>query len=150
MTRPSCPGGRMRPPAGSGFGRRCQELSRGSWGSAMGRRASHREPAKTARPALSTAPLRCLACMRRSPGRPPRRILRPGGLTLQGLLGPRDICVSSIFFVQSFQVSRSKIASFRYDRDDRADGRRAKSFILNNFQIDNHKYTLIQVRMSTK
>ena len=54
------------------------------------------------------------------------------GLTLQGLLGgSRDIFVFAIFFVQSFEVSRSKIASFRYDRDERADGLRAKSVILN-------------------
>ena len=42
--------------------------------------------------------------------------------------GPRD---SEGAYAQSFQVSRSKIASFRYDRDERADGLRAKSFILN-------------------
>ena len=74
MIRSSCPASRMRPRAGSRCRRRCQELPRGSRGSAMVRRASYREPVKTARPALSTAPTRYrgLACPHRSPGRSPR------------------------------------------------------------------------------
>ena len=45
-------------------------------GAARVRRASHRERAKTARPAMGTARTRCLACTHAAPGRRPRL---PGG-----------------------------------------------------------------------
>ena len=88
MIRSSCPASRMRPRAGSRCRRRCQELPRGSRGSAMVRRASHREPVKTARPALSTAPTRCrgLACPHRSPGRSPRLPRGVGYCRIRGWL----------------------------------------------------------------
>ena len=63
---------------------RVAKPSRGCW---KMRRASHREPARTARPAVSTARSACLACTHKMPGRRPRppRGARDGRIQRDGM-----------------------------------------------------------------
>ena len=71
-TSPSYPACPMVQGAESGCWTALPRVAKPSRGCRMVRRASHREHAKTARPAVSTARAGCLACTHRRPGRRPR------------------------------------------------------------------------------
>ena len=94
---PACP---MLQGAESGCWTALPRVAKPSRGCRMVRRASHREHAKTARPAVGTAQAGCLACTHRRPGRRPRpprggrdcRIARDGmGLVFLCFLAPKKI-----------------------------------------------------------
>ena len=99
---------------------RVAKPSRGCW---MVRRASHRKPARTARPVVITAWSACLACTHKMPGRRPRpprgardgRIGRDGmGLVFFGFLRPYGTspavqcrtCSEGVFHTEGYQFSK--------------------------------------------
>jgi len=71
-TSPSYPACPMVQGAESGCWTALPRVAKPSRGCRMVRRASHREHAETARPAVGTAQAGCLACTHRRPGRRPR------------------------------------------------------------------------------